>query len=171
MDISQFYQNLQKFFKPANMLKGSGNSPNWNGILQYTYENFQFVTDMNTMYACNNFLLDSLIEFECSDENVLARILKMSWNVSTSRRKIVLGERYWTGTLNRPVNTFVSPLNLADQENYSLELWSWWKTVFVVEFSDVNLMRVLIKYGLYFAPQDATNEDLILSTNFLTDFW
>lgn len=172
MDTSQFYKNLQNFFKPVNMLKETGNNPNWNGILQYIYENFQFVTDINDMLACNNFLLDSLIEFECRDENIIARILKMSWNVSCSRRKLKLGERYpRMGTLNRPVSSFVSPLNMADQENYIFELWSWWKAVFVVEFSDVKLMRVLIKYGLYYVPQDATYEDLELSTHFLTTFW
>lgn len=172
MDTSQFYKNLQNFFKPRNMLKETGNNSNWNGILQYIYENFQFVSDINDMHACNNFLLDSLIEFECSDENVIARILKMSWDVSTSRRKLKLAERYpRMGGLNRPVNAFLSPLNLADQESYSFELWSWWRTVFVVEFSDVRLMRVLIKYGLYYVPQDVTYEDLRLSTKFLTTFW
>lgn len=170
MDISRFYQSLKEFFNPENLLKERGNSPPWNDILQFTYENIQFVTDINAMHACSNFLLNSLIEFECSDENVLARILVMCWNVSTSRRKEKLFHR--TGTMNLDeVNRIVSPLNLADKEDYSLELWSWWKAVFVVEFSDVNLMRVLIKYGLYYVPQDVTYVDLIHSTDFLTNFW
>lgn len=174
MDIFHFNQNLQGFFKPVDMLKERGNNPHWNDILLYTYENFHFVTDINDMHACSNILLNSLIEFECSDENVLARILKMCWNVSKLRRKQKLDEKFHrTGASNVPVNSVVSPLNLADQEDYNLEIWSWswWKTIFAVEYSGVNLMRVLIKYGLYYVPQDATNFDLIRSTDDLTNFW
>lgn len=174
MDISHFNQSLQDFLKPRDMLKEKGNNPHWNDILQYTYENFQFVTDINALHACNNILLKSLIEFECSDENVLARILKMSWNVSNERRKAkMFGRFHRTETShNLPFDSIVSPLNLANQEDYSsLELWSWWKTTFAVEFSDLNLMRVLIKYGLYYAHQDGTYYDLILSTDCLANFW
>ena len=152
MEISQVEQNFKEFLKSVNMVKKRSYNEHWNNILRFTYENLKFVTDKNVICACCKLLLNSLIEFQCNDKSVLKRFLELCWKVSIC-------------------DGIVTSLSLIDKKKFTLETWSWRNAFIVSKHTGVSIFKVLIKYGLYGVPQDATYTDFLDAKDFLMQFW
>lgn len=168
MEISQVEENLKKFHESASMLKQIGSDAYWNNMIQFTYEYLLTITDKSTMCICCKLLLNFLTEFDCSDKSVIARILEFCWKVSTSSPN---NERNNIEACDIWINDMATSLNLYDKKKYTLDMWSWGKAFFVAERIGVNIVRVLVKYGLYDGNQDICYHDFLKACDFLTKFW
>lgn len=158
MDGENVGPNLMKLFDPSKT--SNHNHAYWDSVLDFLDTIWNSVRQVTVFQNYLRYLLTRLMKCRCDDKRVVTRIVKLHWHVT------VLAAEVQNSEFGREIWNFI--LESIEKNGHVFDAQ---RLYICVENADVDLMKVLIMYGMSGPFHEISYYDFKKAEKYLVKFW